>query len=134
MNEKQLQSKIVLDFSQKMPDYRGCLWSTRNTTFSQRDGQTQKAMGMFAGVSDLILFFECRFIGLEVKTKGSSHKYGHIFNQSEWGKQIVLNGGEWYIITSVSEFWDVVNKKKPEYTLKKVRELLNQTKTKTIKF
>lgn len=133
MNEKQLQAKIVMDFSHKMPEERGSLWSTRNTTFSERDGQTQKAMGMIAGVSDLILYFEKRFVGIEIKVRGSSHKSKHVGQQLRWGEKIIDAGGEWYIVTTLEEFWDVVNKIKPEYTSQKVREMLENGKTK-IKF
>ena len=122
MNEKQLQAKIVMDFSQKMFDYQGCLWSTRNTTFSVKDGQTQKAMGMVAGVSDLILFMDGRFVGIEVKVKGSTHNTSHVAKQVRWGENISFHGGEWYIVTSLDEFWDVVNKKTPEYTIENVLE------------
>jgi hypothetical protein len=133
MNEKQLQAKIVMDFSHKMPEERGSLWSTRNTTFSERDGQTQKAMGMIAGVSDLILYFERRFVGLEVKVIGSSHSAKHVAQQLRWGEKIIDAGGEWYILTSVDEFWDVMNKRKPKYTAEVVRKMLEESGTK-IKF
>ena len=122
-----------MDFSHKMPEERGSLWSTRNTTFSERDGQTQKAMGMIAGVSDLILYFERRFVGLEVKVRGSSHSAKHVAQQLKWGDKIIDAGGEWYIITSVDEFWDVMNKKTPEYHAEKVREMLKECKSQ-IKF
>ena len=133
MNEKQLQAKIVMDFSQKMPEWRGCLWSTRNTTFSVKDGQTQKAMGMIAGVSDLILFLEGRFVGIEIKTKGSSHSSKHVSQQLRWGETITHGGGEWYIVTSLEEFWNVINGGESNWTTKTVRALLDFSGTK-IKF
>jgi len=133
MNEKQLQSKIVMDFSHKMPEERGSLWSTRNTTFSVRDGQTQKAMGMIPGVSDLILYFEGKFIGIEVKVRGSSHSSKHVAQQLKWGDKIIKAGGRWVIVTSVEEFWEVLNERDPLYTAEKVRQMLLDGKSK-IKF
>jgi hypothetical protein len=56
MSESKLQSEMVISFSQQRPDEKGLLWATGNRTLSQRDGQKQKAMGLFAGVSDLIYF------------------------------------------------------------------------------
>ena len=133
MNEKQLQASIVMDYSQNMPEYRGTLWSTRNTTFSQRDGQSQKAMGMVAGVSDLILFLDGRFVGIEIKVKGKPHAAKHIQQQLRWGDAIIHEGGEWYIVTSKEEFWMVINKEQPPYTPEAVKQLLNNGRS-TIKF
>ena len=126
MNEKQLQSKIVMDFSHKMFDFKGCLWSTRNTTFSVKDGQTQKAMGMIAGASDLCLFLEGHFIAIEVKVRGTSHSAKHVAKQLRWGETIIREGGHWCIVTSLEEFWDAVNRKPVPYTADVVRGMLDK--------
>jgi len=84
MNEKQLQQKMVMSFSQQRPKEKGLLWSTRNQTFSAKDGMTQKGMGMVAGVSDLI-YFNKTFTGLEVKAKGTKHG-SSIFSNSWTGE------------------------------------------------
>tara|TARA_R110002167_G_scaffold110087_4_gene280364 strand:- start:23130 stop:23531 length:402 start_codon:yes stop_codon:yes gene_type:complete len=133
MNEKQLQAKIVMAYSQDMFDFRGCLWSTRNTTFSVKDGQTQKAMGMVAGVSDLICFIEGHFIGIEVKVRGTSHSAKHLAKQLMWGETIIQQGGHWCIVTSLEEFWDAVDRKTVPYNVAKVKEMLAENKS-TIKF
>lgn len=126
MTEKQLQSEIVKWFSQNHPELRGCLFSVANRTLSLRDGQTQLAMGLFSGVSDLILFVNGRFIGLEVKEVGKAHKRSHIENQIEWGETVIRNGGEYYFITSVSEFNQVLNNEIPRYTIAETKKLLNK--------
>ena len=127
-NEKQLQASIFIDFSQKRPEEKGLLWSTRNQTFSAKDGMTQKAMGMVAGVSDLIYFKET-FVGLEVKQKGKVHKSSHITQQLNWGKKITNNGGLWFIITSLEGFWAVLNEDfnhEDVYSVERVEEILNK--------
>ncbi len=121
-----------MDFSQKHPEQKGKLWSTRNTTFSVKDGQTQKAMGMIPGVSDLI-YYNGRFVGIEIKVRGTSHSAKHVERQLKWGGMIKDAGGEWFIVTSLEEFWEVINGNPVEYTVERVKELLNQSKTK-IKF
>lgn len=109
MKESLLQSKIVIDFSQKRPEEKGLIWATGNRTLSERDGMKQKAMGLIAGVSDLIYFKNGIFIGIEIKVKGSKHKKSHVQQQLNWGLKIEENGGEWYIVTSLESFWAVIN-------------------------
>jgi len=133
MNEKQLQAMIVMDFSQMRPEEKGNLWSTRNTTLSERDGQTQKAMGMVAGVSDLIYYRDNRFVAIELKVVGTSHNSKHVGKQIKWGEKMIDAGGEWYIVTSLSEFWDVINGKDVKYTFPVVSRMLEEGKSK-IKF
>lgn len=132
MNEKQLQAKIVIEFSQKMPELRGCLWATANRTLSIKDGQTQMAMGMIPGVSDLILFYRGKFIALEIKVVGKIHKKGHIERQLEWGKQIEANGGRYFIITSVADFWEVFNGREVKYNIFGIENLLKDAKSQVV--
>ena len=133
MSEKKLQAEIVISFSQQRPEEKGNLWSTRNTTFSERDGQTQKAMGMIAGVSDLIYYRGGRFVGIEIKKRGSSHNSKHVYQQVKWGELIEDAGGEWYIVRSLDEFWEVINGGSTDMDTKTVRALLDFSGTK-IKF
>lgn len=132
MNEKQLQSKIVIEFSQKLPELRGCLWATMNRTLSLKDGQTQMAMGMIAGVSDLILFYKKKMVALEIKVVGKIHKKQHIERQLEWGKQIEANGGRYFVITSVFEFWEVFNGNEVKYGVNGIEKLLKDAKSQVI--
>ena len=126
--EDQLQAKIVLDFSQKRPEDKGCLWSVPNRTLSQRDGQKQVAMGLVKGVSDLIYFKEGRFVGIELKLIGKTHKKTHVQKQLDWGKKIESEGGEYYIVTSIEGFWEVINQlpfpMDDVYTTKQIEELI----------
>ena len=108
-NEKQLQAKIVMDFNQKRPEERRMLWSTRNTTFSAKDGMTQRAIGMVRGVSDLLYFSNASLIGIELKLPGTKHKVSHILEQYKWGLDLEENGGEYYIVTSLKGFWQIIH-------------------------
>ncbi|MGB0881437.1 MAG: hypothetical protein ACPGSO_00680 [Vicingaceae bacterium] len=107
--EAQLQSKIVLDYSQNRPEEKGTLFSVANRTLSVRDGQKQKAMGLVKGVSDLIYFKGNRLVCLEIKLPGQKHKRSHIEDQLSWGEKMISEGAEYYIITSLSAFWTVIN-------------------------
>ena len=133
--EQQLQAKIIMSFSQQRPEERGQLWSTQNRSLSLRDGQTQKATGLFAGVSDLLYFKNKKLIAIEIKAPGSRHDKQHIQNQFEWGQTIVNNGGEWYIIRTLDAFWCALTNKehKDILTLTDV-EIMLKTNNKTICF
>ena len=137
-NEAQLQAEIVREFSQKHPEENGLLWSTRNTTFSGNDGATQKALGMVAGVADLIYFSGGYFLAIEVKFPGATHKVTHVRRQIDWGKKIANQGGEYYIVTSLKGFWDVMGGEffdgPPDVYSLSILEGLMKTTKKTIKF
>ena len=107
-NEKQLQSAMVMKFSQTYPEKNGQLFSVRNTTFSVRDGQTQKAMGMKRGVSDLVFYGQGNMTGIEVKLEGSRHEHEHVTTQYTWGETIIREGGEYFIATSVEGFMSII--------------------------
>jgi hypothetical protein len=132
MKESKLQSKMAVEFSQQRPKEKGLLWSTRNTTLSVKDGQKQKAMGMIAGVSDLIYFKVGCLIGIEVKFPGKEHKFEHVLQQYNWGTKITSEGGKWYIVTSVAGFWAIINGNaihKDVYALDQVKILLDEGKS-----
>lgn len=120
-------------FSQKYPERRKLLWSTRNTTFGEVDGASQLALGMIAGVSDLIYFYDGVFTGIELKVRGSSHATKHVQKQLDWGEKITAQGGRYFIVTTLDEFWIVIDGGDVEYNIEKIKTLLSTTKT-TIKF
>ncbi len=132
MKESKLQSMMVVDFSQQRPNEKGLLWSTRNTTLSTKDGQKQKAMGMIAGVSDLIYFKDGNFVGIEIKVPGTKHHKKHIQHQCDWGEKITSEGGHWFIVTSIYGFWSVINgfhDSKDVYSTRMVKILLDEGKS-----
>jgi len=138
-NEKQLQAACVIEFSQRHPEKAGQLWSVRNNTFSIRDGNTQKAMGMRKGVADLNFFEDGVLIGIEIKLPGSWHSREHILDQYIWGETITKEGGEYYMVTSVEGFLRVIEGGNIEsdcpgvYTLREIKELLDSDR-KTVGF
>lgn len=135
INEKQLQQKIVMKFSQTYPEKEGQLFSVRNTTFSGKDGATQKAMGMKAGVSDLIYFDNGDLVGIEIKFPGKAHERSHIIKQITWGETIEANGGEYFIATSISGFMSIIKGEALDsdvYTLEMIKEKMENSKSQII--
>lgn len=133
MSEKKVQSKIVMEYSQKHPEKHGTLWSTRNTTLSVKDGMTQRAMGMVSGVSDLIHFENSTFTGFEIKEPGSRHDAKHILNQINWAKKIISNGGRYFFITSTFDFWQFIQDTTVKTNIHEIEKRINDGE-KTIKF
>jgi hypothetical protein len=130
MKESKLQSEMVIDFSQLRPHERGQLWSTANRSLSLKDGQKQKAMGMFPGVSDLI-YYSGVLNGIEVKAPGSKHSRNHIQSQYDWGCMVESLGGTYHIATSLHSFWAIINGKynsKGVYSLQDIKSLLDMGK------
>lgn len=125
-NEKQLQAAMVVKFRELYPEKKLKLWSTRNTTFSPKDGMTQKAMGMVAGVSDLMFFEDGILRAIEVKFPGQKHSVKHIKQQYEWGLSIVDNGGSWSICTSVDSFINSIKAHNGGYSLCEVGFMIHK--------
>ena len=134
MNEDQLQAACVRKFSELFPEEYRKLWAVKNRTLSEKDGMTQRAMGLKRGVSDLMLNRFGAICGIELKIEGNKHPDYHIKEQYEWGLSIP----EYYIVSSVEAFLKVIyNETKQQfpglYTMQHIEELLLSQKTKNIK-
>ena len=131
--EDKLQASMVLWFSQNKTKDRGCLWSVRNTTLSPQDGMKQKAMGMFAGVSDLIHFKEGAMTGIEVKALETRHSILHLQQQIFWGRKIISQGGGYYFCYDLDGFTRLINGDSSGcWTIEEMEEKISKTKTKTV--
>lgn len=103
--ESRIQGECVTWFRNTFPPLRGLLWYTKNEGFkSIREADLDKAMGLQEGVSDLILFLDGQFYGLECKTPtGRQSK-----PQKKWQALIERNGGLYYIFRSLDEFKAII--------------------------
>ena len=107
MNEKQLQSKIVIEFSQKHPQLRGRLFATFQETINPAQGSNRLALGLVRGVSDLLFVNEVgQLTGIELKAPNTKHSTKHIIEQCNWLINVPKRG---YFCTSVEMFWDIFN-------------------------
>lgn len=138
INEKQLQAACVVKFRELWPERKNSLWLVRNLSMSGRDGMSQRAQGMRPGVADLSYFFRGEFTGIELKLPGKSHDSQHVRQQMEYGRDIVKQGGFYFIVLDLPGFlWVVEGRKgpKPEgvLSIKEIEQKLSISKTK-IKF
>jgi len=147
MTEKQLQARLILTFGQKYPDYRELLFEVNNDTYSRNHAAARKAVGMVAGVSDLIFInpYSGKILGIELKASNSTHTAQHIHTQLSWGAKITAAGGYYIISTNIEFIMKFINSifEKNELENIKLRientvfisEIVEQIETKkTVKF
>ena len=116
--EKKLQNELVMWFSQTYPYLRGCLFEVNNTVTNINHLSSRRGMGMFYGVSDLILFVNGVFCGIELKAPGSVHSSAKVQRQLEWGNIIRDNGGIYIIssdVTTLKNFIEHIIYKRMDY-------------------
>ncbi|MDA3818505.1 MAG: hypothetical protein PF486_14075 [Prolixibacteraceae bacterium] len=107
-NEKQFQGAIVLWFSQEYPELYGSLFEVNNSVYSLKHAMSRRAMGMVAGVSDLILIANGNVAGIELKHPKTKHSKAHIQQQTNWGKHIESQGGMYIMSDNEEEVKDFI--------------------------
>lgn len=109
--EYHFQHEIVQRFSDTYPELQGCLVEINNDA----KGGIKKimhriAMGMCPGASDLFLFANGVFTAIECKAEGYRHKKSHIEKQKRWGRNVVLNKGNYIMSYCADEIFDFIEK------------------------
>lgn len=134
MLENKIQSDIVMWFSQEYPFYKGCLFCVDNSTYSKKHGASKKAMGVTRGVSDLILLWDGVTYGVEIKSHTKTHDKNHCKEQLEWGTQLELNKGRYFVFTSLLEFQRfILQGLPPKYDIGMISLKIEESKSK-VKF
>ena len=104
-SESRLQSECFAWFWNTYPEYRGLMFhvpseGNRNSVI---DGGRRKAMGIVAGVADLIFMLprhECHGLCIEMKTEIGKQSD----KQKEWERKVTEQGYHYQVIRSLSEF------------------------------
>ena len=115
MMEYEFQAEIVQAFADIYPHLYGKLWMIKNDPRGRKQVMFYRAMGLVSGVSDLQLFSNGIFSGIELKTQGSKHSKEHLECQLLWGKSIVEEGGNYIMSDNYDNlmiFFDTVIVKK----------------------
>jgi hypothetical protein len=99
--EARLQSECYLHFHNTCPALRGRLFLVHNNAHSKREGAMLKAVGLVAGVSDMIYLRDnLPPLCLEFKTSTGSQQRV----QKEWQAVAEATGCEYRIIRTFDEF------------------------------
>lgn len=129
-SEAQLQSHCYLHIYNNHPELRGRLFATFQETRNEIEGGLKKSLGLFASVGDMVFIDDQkRYIGIEMKLKGTSHNVKHLKNQSLWLSSIPYKG---YFCDDFDMFCGIVLRGEDGIDPRKVLESLEGVKTKSI--
>ena len=105
-SEIAFQQECVIWFHNQYPELRGLLFHVRNNSSSKREGAYWKAVGVVAGVSDLIFLHGCKVHCIELKTQTGYQSP----EQIEWEEKVYKQGIDYYVINSIVKFKNLIIK------------------------
>jgi hypothetical protein len=107
MTEAQLQAQIFQYHWNNLPNERGLLFHVNNKARNTIEGAKFKAIGVIAGVSDLIYLKPGgNLILIELKIEGGVQSK----EQKKWGLQVKSAGYQYLICRSLEEFIKLIIK------------------------
>jgi hypothetical protein len=134
MREEKLQSDIARKHSELYPDKSGQLFHISNERNHAIQAFKARAIGIIPGVADFIFFSKKFNVATELKTPGSRHEISRIRKQLEWAKTWEREGNIWRLCITVEEAISCYEGDFKGKTIKEVKKLIKNVKTKTIKF
>ena len=101
LTESRIQADCFQLHWNTYPDSRGRLFMVHNNPRNAIDGNRLKAMGMVAGVSDMMLLRQDKPpLCIEIKTeKGTQQR-----NQKEWQQVAESTGAKYVVVRNLEEF------------------------------
>lgn len=105
-SEAAFQQECVIWFHNTYPNLRGLLFMVNNNSSSKREGAFKKALGLVAGVSDLIFLYECKAHCIELKTPNGYQST----DQLCWEDLVYKQGIDYYVINSIAKFKNLIIK------------------------
>ena len=100
MTESKLQSQCYLHWHNAYPHLRGLLCYNLNNSRNLIDGNRNKAMGLQAGRSDMVLYYRGQAVHIEFKLPGQSQSKA----QREWQGLVEAHGFRYEVVSSVEQF------------------------------
>ena len=104
MTESKLQATCYLHWHNTYPDLRGLLCYNLNNSRNIIDGNRNKAMGLQAGRSDMVLYYQGQTVHIEFKLPGESQSKA----QRDWQDLVQSHGFRYEVVRSVGEFRKLV--------------------------
>ena len=99
-SEDKIQSDCYVWFHNTYPHLRGLLCYNLNNSKNKIDGARNKAKGLIAGRSDMVLYYNSNAFMIEFKTSDGSQSAG----QKEWEALVRNQDFQYHIIRSLEEF------------------------------
>lgn len=103
-SEDKIQSDCYVWFHNTYPQHRGLLCYNLNNSKNKIDGARNKAKGLIAGRSDMVLYYQSNAFMIEFKTSDGAQSVG----QKEWQSLVTSNGFQYHIIRSLPEFQSLI--------------------------
>lgn len=103
-SEDKLHQDCYVWFHNTYPNLRGLLCYNLNNSKNKIDGARNKAKGLIAGRSDMVLYYDAKAIMIEFKTSDGVQSAG----QKEWQSLVTSNGFQYHIIRSLPEFQSLI--------------------------
>lgn len=105
MTESKIQSECFIWAWNERPETRRLLCYNLNNSRNRIDGARNKALGLIAGRSDMVLYWKGRAVFLEFKDSGGvQSKF-----QKEWEKKVREHGFDYYIIRDLKQFQQIID-------------------------
>ena len=105
-SESRIQQEIVVHFNNNYPNLRGCLCYNNNNSVGGYRGKVNKYLGIIKGRSDMVLYYFGKAIHIELKTETGKQRK----DQKEWESLMKNQGFDYYIIRSLEEFIELIEK------------------------
>ena len=105
LEEFKLQAQCFRFHWNERPQERGRLFTVNNNSGGKFEGAIMKAMGVVAGVADMMYLSDAGLIALEFKTPTGRQSPA----QKEWQETIEAAGYRYVIIRTFEEFKQTLN-------------------------
>jgi hypothetical protein len=103
-SELQLQSQSFTHLWNNYPELRGRVFTINNNSENRIKGSINKALGVIAGVSDMVMLIRQSVIWIEWKVESGRQSK----QQIEFQKLVESLGMEYHIVRTQEEFIDLV--------------------------
>jgi hypothetical protein len=103
-SEDKIHQDCYVWFHNTYPHLRGLLCYNLNNSRNKIDGARNKAKGLVAGRSDLVLYYSGTAYMIEMKNEDGSQSN----EQKEWERIITEQGFQYHICRSLSEFQTLI--------------------------
>lgn len=106
MNESRLQYECYTFFHSTYPHLRGLLCYNLNNSRNKIQAMMDKGKGLQKGRSDMVFYYKGQAVMIELKTEDGYQSK----EQKEWQGKIEMAGFKYYVIRSLEEFKELINK------------------------
>lgn len=105
MQENRLHQECYIWYHNTFPNLRGLLCYNLNNSKNKIDGARNKSMGLQAGRSDMVFYYNGRAVMLECKVSDGRQSQG----QKQWQELIESQGFEYHIFRDLETFKTIIN-------------------------